>query len=62
MEQIKRDRAAMTEEIQRLRRQFSIDLEKVAHELRETKLELDRMRLIYQFANSEHRDLAQSLH
>jgi hypothetical protein len=62
MEQIKRDRAEMSEEIARLRRQFSIDLEMVAHELRETKLELDRMRLINQFANSEHRDLAQSLH
>ena len=62
MEQIRRDRAEMSEEIARLRRQFSIDLEMVAHELRETKLELDRMRLINQFANSEHRDLAQSLH
>jgi hypothetical protein len=44
-EQIRRDRAEMTEEIQRLRRQFSIDLEMVARELRETKAELRRMEL-----------------
>jgi hypothetical protein len=62
VEQIARDRAEMSEEIARLRQQFSIDLEMVARELRETKLKLHRLRQIDKFANSEHRDLSQPLH
>jgi hypothetical protein len=41
-----RDRKTMQDEIIRLRRQFSLDLEMVARELREAKLELQRLRLI----------------
>ena len=62
VEQIARDRAEMTEEIARLRRQLSIDLEIVARELRETKQELHRLQLINQFAAVEHRDLSKPLH
>jgi hypothetical protein len=62
-EQIARDRAEMSSEIARLRRQFSLDLRAVAAELRATKLELDRMRQIDKFSREEHRDLSsQSLH
>jgi hypothetical protein len=61
-EQIRQDRQAMSDEIQRLRRQFSIDLEMVSRSLRETRLELDRMRQIDKFSREEHRDLSQSLH
>ena len=62
MEQIARDRAAMREEIARLRKQFSLDLAEVAAKLRETKQELECLRIINQFANSELRDLSQALH
>jgi hypothetical protein len=62
LDQIARDRAAMTAEIARLRKQFSIDLEMVARELRETKQELHRLQIINQFAAVEHRDLSKPLH
>ena len=62
VEQIARDRYEMAEQIDRLRKQFSIDLEKVCSALREAKAELDRMRQIDKFSREEHRDLSQSLH
>jgi hypothetical protein len=62
LDQLARDRAAMTAEIARLRKQFSLDLEMVARELRATKLELHRLREIDKFSATEHRDLSQRLH
>jgi hypothetical protein len=58
LDQIARDRAAMTAEISRLRRQFSLDLPAVCAELRATKAELHRLQLINEFAALEHRDLS----
>jgi cell fate (sporulation/competence/biofilm development) regulator YlbF (YheA/YmcA/DUF963 family) len=51
----------MREEMQRLRRQFAIDPEAVAHELREARLEMRRLELIHKFSAVE-RDLLQRLH
>ena len=52
----------MSEQIALLRKQFSLDLEMVARELREAKEELHRLQLINKFGNDEHRDLSQPLH
>jgi hypothetical protein len=61
LDQIRDERQAMREEMQRLRRQFAIDLEAVAHELREARLEMRRLELIHKFSAVE-RDLLQRLH